>query len=155
MVLDVETPAQPDLTNRPIPSVVDVDEAVDSDSDLRREELEAALADGAWAEGFREWGEYTDLIEAEVQALADAEVFGELDFFWDPTEQRIRHELPAITDLDGIDPDLESRAAVELSELCQTVIETVEHGYLDWGSDGGADESWTAETFEGDGPPEP
>lgn len=50
MVLDVETPAQPDLTNRPVPSVLDADEVSDSDGDLRRAELEWALADGAWSD---------------------------------------------------------------------------------------------------------
>ena len=154
MVLDVETPTQPDLTNRPVPSVLDADAVSEPNSDLRRAELEQALADGAWSEAFREWAEYTDLTESEITALADAGRFEALDFFWDPTEERIRHEVPPITPGDGIDDDVAESARTDLADLCQLVIETLDDAYLDWGAASGVEEPWTDETFDDQDPPE-
>ncbi|GAA0202975.1 hypothetical protein [Halobaculum roseum] len=154
MVLDVETPAQPDLTNRPVPSVLGADEVSDSDGDLRRAELEGALADGAWSDAFHEWTEYTDLTESEITLLADAGCFEEVDFFWDPTEGRIRHEVPTIAPTRDIDADLADSAETELAELCDLVVETLDDAYLDWDADSGVEEPWTDETFDDESPEE-
>jgi hypothetical protein len=69
MALDVETPDPPDLTNRGMPDDVDPSNVTDGLSDLRREELEEILQDGAWNEAFREWATYTDLTEAEYRTM--------------------------------------------------------------------------------------
>lgn len=53
MAVDVDIPYPPDLTNRGTPSSLDT-ESLDSPSDLRREELEGLLRDGAWRESFAE-----------------------------------------------------------------------------------------------------
>ena len=62
MGIDVETPPPPDLTGSR--SVADYDEGPGS-GDFRREELETALADGAWDRGFEEWAAHAAIDERD------------------------------------------------------------------------------------------
>lgn len=61
MGLAVETPTPPDLTNRSLPSELEPSDVLDGTADLRREELEEVLPDGAWSEGT--YGDETALEE--------------------------------------------------------------------------------------------
>jgi hypothetical protein len=140
MGLDVEQPDPPDLTNRPLPTAVDPETV--ADDDLRREELEAMLRDGAWSEAFNEWAEYTDLTEAEYRTLEAAGLFAALSVYWDPVAEDLRFELPAIGDAVATDDDLTDRAVTELDDLGRTVVAMLEDGYLDWGEDAAVEDVW-------------
>ncbi|WP_255152462.1 hypothetical protein [Halorarius halobius] len=148
MGLDVEPPTPPDLTNRPLPADLDPAEEVDETTDLRREELEAALRDGAWSEAFREWAEYTDLAPEEYEAVRAAGLLEQLDFFWHPVAERVRYEVPTVPADVTADAD---RVAAELSDLARAVVETLAESYVDWSADG--TDEWSEETFR-DEPPE-
>lgn len=130
MGLAVETPTPPDLTNRPLPAAIDPDSVVDATGDLRREEIEGALRDGAWSDAFGEWAEYTDLSETEYRTIHDAGLVQGLDFYSDPEAGGIEFELPPIPDALGED-DLAGRATVELSDLGEIVADVLEE-YVDW-----------------------
>jgi hypothetical protein len=148
MGLDVETPTPPDLTNRPLPS--DLEPADVPDSGLRREELEEMLREGAWHEGFEEWAAYTDLTEAEYEAIRESGLLEELDFYWDPVEERVRFEVPPADRPAG--EDLAERTTAEMTDLCRTVVEMLEDAYVDWEENGEA--LWSEETFGEGTPPE-
>ncbi|GAB7095344.1 hypothetical protein JCM30237_24970 [Halolamina litorea] len=132
MPIDIEAPSPPDLTNRSLPSGIDPTDVTDSTGDLRREELETALREGAWDDAFGEWTEYTDLNEAEYRAVHDAGLVESLDFYWDPVEGGVRFELPSIPDGLGDDGSLSSLASTELADLGETVRKVLEGGYIDW-----------------------
>lgn len=132
MALAVETPTPPDLTNRPLPAAVDPESVVDATGDLRREELETALREGAWADAFQEWAEYADLTEAEYAAIHDAGLVEGLDFYWHPEDARIAFELPTVPDVVGGEDELATRAKAELADLGETVLKQLENGYLSW-----------------------
>ena len=131
MALDVESPAPPDLTNRSLPTAIDPDETVDATGDLRRQELEDALRDGAWDDAFEEWAEYTDLSESEYRAVHHAGLVEELDLFWHPDRGTVEFELPPIPDRIGGDASLASRAASELSDLGEIVADVLTAS-VDW-----------------------
>ncbi|RLM53920.1 hypothetical protein DVK02_10865 [Halobellus sp. Atlit-31R] len=152
MALDVETPAPPDLTNRPLPSAVDVD-AVEDAEVLRRAELEDLFREGAWHEAFQEWAEYTDLTGSEFRALRDAGVFERLDFYWDPADARLRFEVPELP-AELARRDLAAYADTELTDLCQTVIELLADAYVDWNDDESPLDYWSEEVFSDQTPPE-
>ena len=152
MGLDVETPDPPDLTNRGLPGGVDPDAANDGLGDLRRAELEEVLRDGAWSEGFREWAEYTDLTAPEYSVLREHGLFGEMDFYWDPTEGRVRYEPPALPPELSERRELTSLADTELSDLGDAVLETIDDGYLDWGGEPTDDRDWPGESFDDESP---
>lgn len=133
MALTVEPPEPPDLTNRGPPRGIEPEDAGDSTSDLRRGELEEMLADGAWAEAFREWAAYTDVTEAEYRTLERHELVQQLDLYWDPTEERLRFEVPEIPETLSEDAEFRNRAGTELSDLGQTVVEMLQDGYIEWG----------------------
>lgn len=132
MALAVDTPSPPDLTNRSLPVAVDPDDVVDATDDLRREELEAALRDGAWDDAFGEWAEYTDLSETEYAAVHDAGLVRGLDFYWHPTEASIEFALPAIPETVAGDEELASSAKAELADLGEIVVAVLEDGYIAW-----------------------
>lgn len=132
MALEIETPTPPDLTNRPLPSGIDPTDVLEGTGDLRRDELEVALSEGAWNDAFGEWTEYTDLSEPEFQALYDAGLVHALDFYWDPHDMDIQFELPTIPDEIEGQEDLASQAAVELADLGETVRKVLVNDYLDW-----------------------
>lgn len=136
MALDVDVPTPPDLTNRGVPAELADSEAVTGEGDLRREELEAALDESAWTEGFNEWAHYTDLTETDVRVADEAGLFRELDFFYDPDAERLRYVVPAVPgDWDtrvGDDGSSAGTVANELDDLGRTVAETVALDYVDW-----------------------
>lgn len=155
MALDVAVPEPPRLSNRAVPSELEAVEAVGGAGDLRREELEAVLASGAWREAFAEWAAYTDLTDEEYDLVRDLGLLQELDVFWDPSEARLRAEPPTLPDgwEDRVDVSpsdarrLGSTLAAELAELAQTLVEMLEDGYVDWGETGETDPVWSEETF--------
>ena len=149
MALDVETPAPPDLTNRPLPSALDPAEDGDATSDLRREELEAMLREGAWHEAFQEWAEYSDLSEAEYRTVADDGLVEGVDIFWDPTEAEISFEVPDLPD--EMDEEFSTRVRTELTDLGRTVVEMLKDSYVDW-DDGASSDTWSEETFRDETP---
>lgn len=152
MTLAVESPDSPDITNRGLPRALEPSDALEGASDLRREELEAFLRDGAWSEAFKEWAEYTDLSEAEYERVRDFGLLEELDFYWDPVEERLRFEVPALPAALAEQADLASKASAELTDLAHTVVERLEDGYVDWGEEGVSGDTWSEETFEEETP---
>ncbi|MFB6354258.1 MAG: hypothetical protein ABEJ92_09250 [Halobacteriales archaeon] len=155
MALDIDPPAPPRLANRGVPAALESAEAVGGTGDLRREELDAVLRDGAWQEAFEEWAAYTDLTDEEVALLEELGVFQRLDVFWDPQERRLRAEAPTLpedwperTDVAPSDASsLGSTFAAELADFTQAVVEMLEETYLDWGDTEGSDPVWSEETF--------
>lgn len=153
MTLDVEVPDPPELSNRGVPAEFEAVEAVGSSADLRREELEAFLADGAWREGFEEWAQYTDLGEAEFAAARELGLFRAFDFYWDPSDALLRFEAPSVPDdwrrrldRDALDVTL---VGAELQDLGRAVAETLVESYVDRGEggDGETGYAWGGETF--------
>ncbi|WP_336023333.1 hypothetical protein [Halobellus salinisoli] len=150
MAVDIDIPDPPDLTNRRVPSDLDA-ESLDSPSDLRREELEGLLRDGAWDEAFAEWFEYTDLAAADVATLDEHGVFEQLDFYWDPVEDHLRFVVPRVPEsLAGT--DLEDVLRTELSDLGQTVIELLLDAYVEWDETGSPADSWQNDPVDGESP---
>ncbi len=153
MALDVDVPDPPDLTNRGLPGEIEPDAAFDSISDLRRGELEDILRDGAWNEAFLEWAEYTYLTDAECLDLQEVGAFDRLDFYWDPFEERLRFEVPPLHGELETQRSHAARITTELEELCQTVIEMLEDGYVDWGNAETAEDVWNEPPFDDEPPP--
>jgi hypothetical protein len=141
MSLDVDTPAPPELDEG-----VDADAYDDADvagaDDYRREELEAFLEDGAWADAFAEWAAGADLTEDEFGIARDLGLFEEFDFFWDDFADRVGYHAPGIPEdwkERSYHPDLDSWSTVSainagLTELGQVVSETLKRDYVDWES---------------------
>ena len=149
MALDVEPPPPPDLTNRPPPSQLDPAGTIDDIGDLRREELEELLADGAWTDAFLEWADYTDLTESAYRSVREAGLFEGLDFYWDPTEGQIRFEVPSVAKLVPRE-ELGGLAAAELADLSELVVETLEREYVDWGEPSEGEDDWREGVFDDD-----
>ncbi|HKJ58269.1 MAG TPA: hypothetical protein VKA37_03495 [Halobacteriales archaeon] len=139
MALDVESPEPPDLTNRGLPTAIEAAEGVEGD--LRREELERFLRDGAWNEAFQEWAEYTDVTAEEYRTVEGRGLVQRLDVFWDPADGRLRSEVP---DLPAEwDEEFASTIQVELSDLARTVVEMLEDAYVDWDEEEPSDVYWS------------
>lgn len=141
MALDVESPDPPDLTNRGLPAGLDAAEGTDGDRDLRREELERFLRDGAWNEAFQEWAVYTGLTVEEYRTVEDRGLVGRLDLYWDPADERLRFEVPDLPE--EWDDEFASTVRVELSDLGRAAIEMLEDAYLDWDEEGTSDVFWS------------
>ncbi|WP_136716434.1 hypothetical protein [Halorientalis salina] len=125
------------------------DETLGSE-DFYREDLEDLLQEGAWTEGFNEWAEYTDLDEAQFRILTDLDLFQAFDFYWDPTDDRLRFDPPTVPDdwrerdaTESLDSSTVSMIDGALDDLGRTVHETLED-YLErndeasgfgWGED--------------------
>lgn len=150
MVLDVDIPDPPDLTNRSLPIELEHNEVLDGTADVRREELEEILRDGAWSEAVHEWAEYTDLTEAEYRVIRDADLFEQLDFYWDPIENRLRFETPSLPAALETQPELAATITSELSDLCQTVLEMLEDAYVDWDEEGTGEKAWREGPLSGE-----
>ncbi|WP_411968740.1 hypothetical protein [Haloferax sp. YSSS75] len=159
MALDVDSPNAPDLTNRGIPTEVDLSETFGTESDYRREELQEFLRDGAWKEAFEEWAKYTDLSDAEYEAVLDRGLFEQIDFYWDPVEERIQSVVPEVSDEWPGENDISSKVRTELSDLGDAVTEMLEVSYVDWSSDGRSEKVWSelkySEELEFSGEAEP
>ncbi|AFK21149.1 hypothetical protein E6P09_15440 (plasmid) [Haloferax mediterranei ATCC 33500] len=151
MVLDVESPDPPDLTNRGLPSEFEAPEVLGT-SNLRREELEEILRDGAWNEAFSEWATYTDLTEEEYQTIRGRGLFEQLDFYWDPVEERLRFEVPNPPAEWSTREDLVSNARAELTDLGHAVVEMLEDAYVDWGEEETSDAVWREEALGEESP---
>ncbi|KAB1185374.1 MULTISPECIES: hypothetical protein [Haloferax] len=145
MALDVESPNHPDLTNQGTPSELAASEVIGSESDLRREELERFLGDGAWNEAFEEWAEYTDLSQTEYEAILERGLVEQIDFFWDPVETRLRFVIPPVPDEWPDGRDISSKVRTELTDLGQAVIEMLEDGYVDWEDKDRSEKVWSEE----------
>jgi len=132
MALDVEIPDPPDLSNRGKPRDFEMPDSEGS-PDFHREDLEALLHDTAWTMGFEEWLDRTDLTTEHVEAVTELGLFQELDFYWDPADERLRDDAPAVpadwrereetADLDSSDVSL---VRSELQDLARTVREALE-----------------------------
>ncbi len=153
MALDVPVPDRPDLSNRGVPSEFEEIREVGPEADLRREELESVLREGAWQEAFDEWASYTDLSESEFDTAREYGLFRQFDFFWDSRERRLRFDPPRIPD--DIDDSTrpgsmtqETRTTINtaLEEFGRTVLEVLVSAYLDWGEEP-SDYVWDEETF--------
>lgn len=153
MVLDVETPEPPDLTNRGVPDGAETAEVMRNESDLRRAELESLLADGAWTEAFNEWAEYTDFTEADFREVEAEELFGQLDFYWDPVDEELTFEIPELPDTWTERTVFASLVETELSDLGQAVVEMLEDSYVEWGEAEPEDGVWSEEAL-GEEPPQ-
>lgn len=146
MAADIDVPDPPDLTNRRHPADLEA-ESPDDPSDLRREELEGLLRDGAWHEAFAEWSEYTDLSAEDVATLDSHGLFEQLDFYWDPIDDRLRFEVPRVP------AALERKALgdvlqTELSDLGQTVIDLLADAYVEWDEIGSPADAWRSDPVD-------
>lgn len=152
MALDVELPEPPDLTNRGMPRDFELQDETAGSGAFHREELEALLREGAWQEGFNEWSEYTELDEAQVRAVSDLGLFQAFDFYWDPTDERLRFEAPSVPDdwrqrdaTASFDSGTVSMVETDLRNLGRTVQEVLED-YLER-SDEVSAHHWAEESF--------
>jgi hypothetical protein len=133
MALNVTAPDPPDLTNRGMPRGFAWLEETLGSEEFYREDLEDLLQEGAWVEGFDEWAEYTDLDEGQARIVDDLGLFQAFDFYWDPTEDRLRFDAPAVPDdwrerdaTESFDPGTVSTVDNELQDLGRTVRDTLE-----------------------------
>ena len=109
MGLDVEQPAPPELEPNLDPD--DYEDAEVQGDDYRREELENLMADGAWADAFREWSDGAEMDEADWQVVLDLEMLSHFDFFWDDFADRVGYHAPGIPEdwkTRDLHPDLDS-----------------------------------------------
>lgn len=147
MALDVETPDPPDVTNRQVPAALEeVDLRLE---DLRRGEIETALRDGAWREGFEEWAAYADVDEESVAMAVDRELFAAFDFYFDPAGDQVRAEPPSLPPdwLENVETSTAAELRTALDDLGETVADLLVRDYLDWGEAAESDYVWREETF--------
>ena len=138
MSLSVEPPAPPEL-NQIDPNEYE-DAEVLGDTDYRREELEAFLENGAWAEAFDEWADQTDLDDTDFEIVDELEMIQQFDFFWDAFADRVGYHAPGIPEdwkERNYHPKLKSWETVSeinasLAELGETVSRTLKEHYIDW-----------------------
>ena len=133
MGLDAAVPESPDLSSRGMPREFEWQEETLGSEDFHREELEDLLQEGAWQEGFNEWAEYTDLDEAQVRTVSDLGLFQVFDFYWDPTDDRLRFDAPSVPGdwrerdaTESFDSSTVSLINAELQDLGRSVQETLE-----------------------------
>nr|WP_202594266.1 hypothetical protein [Halapricum salinum] len=151
MALDIEVPESPDLSNRGMPRSFEWQEETLGSEDFYREDIEDLLQEGAWKEGFNEWSEYTNLHEELVRIVSDLGLFQAFDFYWDPTEDRLRFDAPTIPDdwrerdtTASLDSSTVSMIDGELDDLGRAVQEMLED-YLDRNGDT-SDYGWSEGT---------
>lgn len=141
MTLDVEIPDPPTLGEISDPEEyeaieADDEEGGDIDQDVRREELNVLLREGAWEEAFEEWAAHTYLTEAEFEVAVELGLIDEFDFYWDPTTDDVDYRAPTLPEdlpnfvIDALeDGDIEA-IDEELAALARTVSERLEE-YVD------------------------
>ena len=152
MAIDIEVPEPPDLSNRGMPREFDWQKETLGSEDFYREDIEDLLQEGAWKEGFNEWTEYTNLDEEHVQIVSDLGLFQAFDFYWDPTEDRLRFNAPTISDdwrerdtTESLDSSTVSMIDGELDDLGRAVQEVL-GDYLER-NDEASDYGWGEETY--------
>jgi len=152
MALDVEVPEPPDLSNRGMPRGFELQDETLGSEDFYREDLEDLLQEGAWKEGFNEWTEYTNLDEEQARIVSDLGLFQAFDFYWDPTEDRLRIASPTIPDgwrerdaTESLDSSTVSLIDGELDDLGRAVQRVLED-YLER-NDEASDYGWGEETY--------
>jgi hypothetical protein len=137
MSLDVDPPEPPELEE------IDPNEYDDAEvagGDYKRDELEAFLRQGAWADAFAQWAGDADVTEAQWEIVEDLEMVSYFDFFWDDFADRVGYHAPGISEdwkERDIHPDLDSWGTVSainagLTELGQIVSEVLKEDYIDW-----------------------
>ena len=140
MTLDVPVPEPPRLEPG-----LDANQYEDTEvrgDDYRREELDAFLRDGAWADAWTRWAADTRLTEAEYAIAADLGLFAQYDFFWDDFADRVGYHAPGLPEdwrERDLHPDLDAWSTVSsinasLTELGQVVSEVLKADYVDWES---------------------
>ncbi|WP_313695176.1 hypothetical protein [Halorarum halobium] len=140
MSLDVEPPEPPEL-NAVDPSSYDDTEV--GGENYRREELEAFLREGAWAEAFDQWAAGADLDETEWMIVEALDLVARFDFFWDDFADRVGYHAPGIPEdwkERDLHPGLDSWSQVSainagLTEFGQVVCEVLKEEYVDWESE--------------------
>lgn len=142
MTLDVDPPDPPEL--EPEIDAAEYDDAeVSGSDDYRREELQAFLENGAWADAWAEWTAGTDLTEEEYAVAEELGLVSDFDFFWDDFADRVGYHAPGIPEdwrQRDLHPDLGSWETVSainaaLTELGQVVSEVLKQEYVDWESE--------------------
>ena len=140
MTLAVDPPDPPTL--RAIDPNEYEDAEVVGDDDYRRDELEAFLREGAWAEAFEQWAAGADLDADAWDIVLDLDLVDRFDFFWDDFADRVGYHAPGIPEdwkERSLHPDLNSWGTVSainagLTELGQVVCEVLKDEYVDWES---------------------
>lgn len=150
-MVDVDAPEPPDLSNRGMPREFEWQEETLGSEDFYREDIEDLLQEGAWKEGFNEWTEYTNLDEEQIRTVGGLGLFQGFDFYWDPTEDRLRFDAPTISDdwrerdTTSLDSSTVSMIDDELGDLGSAVQEMLEE-YLER-NDESSDYGWGEETY--------
>jgi hypothetical protein len=152
MALDIEVPEPPDLSNRGMPREFDWQEETLGSEDFYREDVEDLLQEGAWTEGVNEWAEYTNLDDADVRLVNELGLFQAFDFYWDPTDDRLRFDAPTIPDdwrerpaTESLDSSRVSMIDNELDDLGRAVQEVLED-YVER-DDVSTDFGWGADSY--------
>nr|WP_256301485.1 hypothetical protein [Haloarchaeobius salinus] len=152
MAPDNEVPDPPDLSNRGMPHDFEWQEETLGSEDFYREDVEDLLQEGAWKEGFNEWSEYTSLDDEQVRLVDDLGLFQAFDFYWDPTEDRLRFDAPTVPDdwrerdaTESLSSSTVSMIDGALDDLGRTVQEVLED-YLER-NDEASNYGWGEETY--------
>ncbi|WP_324663517.1 hypothetical protein [Haloarcula sediminis] len=126
MALDVQTPDPPELTDS---ESRDSGHADGRGEDYHREDIETALAEGAWVEGFEEWAAETELAESEFDLLVRHGLLDQFDFFVGTDGDGVDCHVPTLSDdareALGREADIEAVES-ELSTLGRVVAATLE-----------------------------
>jgi hypothetical protein len=137
MVSDVDAPEPPDLSNRGMPRGFEWQKETLGSEDFYHEDIEELLQEGAWKEGFNEWTEYTNLDEEQIRTVSGRGLCQAFDFYWDPTEDRLRFDAPTISNdwrerdtTEWLDSSTVSMIDGELDDLGRAVQEMLEE-YLE------------------------
>jgi hypothetical protein len=136
----IDPPDPPTLPQR------DADEYDDVDvqgTEYRRDELEAFLHEGAWAEAFEVWAARTDLDIEAFEIAVELGMFEAFDFFWDSFADRVGYHAPGIPEdwkERELHPELSSWETVSginaaMAELGETVSQTLKEDYIEWEAD--------------------
>lgn len=142
MSLSVDVPPAPDLQDAVDPNEYDDAEVV-GNTDYRRDDLEALLADGAWEDAFEAWRVDTDVTAAEWEIVVDLDLLSRFDFFWDDFAGRVGYHAPGLPEdwkEREVHPDIDSWKTVSsinagLTELGQTVCDVLKDDYITWESE--------------------
>jgi len=138
MVLHADPPDPPTLEETDPNQYEDAE--VVGDTDYKRDELEALLEDGAWAQAFYAWADETDLEDRAYEIMLDLQMFQRFDFFWDAFADRVGYHAPGLPEdwkERDLHEDLDSWETVSginaaLAELGDTVSRTLKADYIDW-----------------------